>query len=52
MRRKKITIILEYDYNEGQIAPNEQIVARIRSKIMLGVDKAHEHVESITVEDY
>ncbi len=52
MRKKKITIIISYDYDNKQVVSNDKISYRIKSDLMKGTNPIHERIESVTVEDY
>lgn len=51
MKKKKITIIISYNYDNKQVVSNDKISYRIKSDLMKGTDPRHERIESITVED-
>ncbi len=51
MKKKKITIIISYDYDDAHTVSNERIAERIRHDLMKGSDPRHEKIESVTVED-
>lgn len=50
-RKKKITVILSYDYPENPVASNHRIATRIEDSLRRGLDRKHETIEDITVED-
>lgn len=51
MKKKKITIIISYDYDDRNTVSNDRIADRIKKDLLKGSDPKHEKIESITVED-
>lgn len=51
MKKKKITIIISYDYEEKNTISNEQIADRVKKDLLKGSNPQHEKIESVTVED-
>lgn len=51
MKKKKITIIISYDYEDKNTVSNERIADRIKSDLLKGSDPQHEKIESVKVED-
>ncbi|MFK2761561.1 hypothetical protein ACIXWV_13950 [Bacteroides fragilis] len=51
MKKKKITIIISYDYEDKNTVSNDRIAERIKSDLLKGSNPVHERIESIVVED-
>lgn len=51
MKKKKITIIMSYDYDDKNIFANEKIAEKIKRDLLKGSNPAHEKIESVIVED-
>lgn len=51
MKKKKITIVISYDYEDKNTVSNDQIADRIKNDLLKGSTPHHEKIESITVED-
>lgn len=52
MRKKKITIVISYDYEDKNIISNEKIAERIKRDLLKGSNPAHEKIENIIIEDF
>lgn len=51
MKKKKITIIISYDYDEKNTVSNDKVAERIKSDLLKGSDIKHERIESVIVSD-
>ena len=51
MKKKKITIILAYDYGDEPIRSNASIAEKIKKQLSLKLNSGNEIIESIKVED-
>ena len=51
MRKKKVTVIISYDYEEGCTVSNSRVAGRIMRDLVRGSDPRHEKIESVIVED-
>lgn len=51
MKKKKITIIISYDYEDKNTVGNDRIADRVKKDLLKGSNPQHEKIESITVED-
>lgn len=51
MKKKKITIVISYDYDDRNTVSNDRIANRVKKDLLKGSDPNHEKIESITVED-
>lgn len=51
MKKKKITIVISYDYEDKNTFSNDRIAERIKNDLLKGRNPKHEKIESITVED-
>nr|UWG88844.1 MAG: hypothetical protein [Bacteriophage sp.] len=51
MKKKKITIIISYDYEDKNIVSNDRIANRVKNDLLKGSNPQHEKLESVTVED-
>ena len=51
MKKKKITIVISYDYEDKNTASNDRIAERIKRDLLKGSNLVHERIESIVVED-
>lgn len=51
MKKKKVTVIISYDYEEGCTVCNERIAERIKYDLVKGSNQQHEKIESVIVED-
>lgn len=51
MKKKKITIVISYDYEDKNTVSNNRIAERIKSDLLKGSNPIHEKIESILVED-
>lgn len=51
MKKKKITVIISYDYEDKNTVCNDRIADRIKFDLLKGSNPQHEKIESITVED-
>lgn len=51
MNKKKVTVIISYDYDKDCTASNERVAERIKRGLIKGCDPWHEKVESVVVED-
>lgn len=52
MKRKKVTIIVSYDYEDKNTVCNSRIADRIKRDLLRGTDTNHEKIESVVVEDF
>jgi hypothetical protein len=51
MKKKKVTVIISYDYEDGCTTSNKRIAERIKHDLIKGGDPRHEKIESVIVED-
>jgi len=51
MKKKKITIIISYDWDSANTVCNEKIAERIKRSLLKGGDPVHEKIVSVVVED-
>lgn len=51
MKKKKVTVIISYDYDDAHTVGNDRIANRIKSDLTKGSDPRHEKIECVTVED-
>ena len=51
MKKKKITIIVAYNYDDKHIYSNEIIAERIKKELSVNLNNRQEVIESIQVED-
>ena len=51
MKKKKLTIVLSYDYEDRNTVSNDRITDRVKNDLLKGSNPKHEKIESITVED-
>lgn len=51
MKKKKITIIISYDYDDKNVFSNEKIAEKIKRDLIKGSNPNHEKIESVVVED-
>lgn len=51
MKKKKITIVISYDYEDRNTVSNDRIADRMKIDLLKGSNPQHEKIESITVED-
>ena len=51
MKKKKITIIISYEYEDMIIVSNDRVADRIKNDLLKGSNPQHEKIESVTVED-
>lgn len=51
MKKKKITIIMSYDYDDKKVFSNEKIAEKIKRDLLKGSNPSHEKIESVIVED-
>lgn len=50
-KKKKITIIISYDYEDKNTVSNDRIADRVKNDLLKGSNPNHEKIESVTVED-
>lgn len=51
MKKKKITIVISYDYEDKNTISNDRIADRVKYDLLKGSNSQHEKIESVTVED-
>lgn len=51
MKKKKITIIISYDYEDRNTVSNDRNADRVKNDLLKGSNPQHEKIEFITVED-
>ncbi len=51
MKKKKITIIIAYNYNDKNVFSNEIIAERLKKQLSVNLNDKQEFIESIKVED-
>ena len=51
MRKKKVTVIISYDYEDGCTVSNSWVADRIMRALVRGSAPSHEKIESVIVED-
>lgn len=51
MKKKKITIIISYDYENKDVFINQKIAQKIKQDLLKGINPVHERIESVKVED-
>lgn len=51
MKKKKVTVIISYNYDRGCTVSNSRIADRIMRDLVKGTDPNHERIESVIVED-
>lgn len=51
MKKKKITIIISYDYDKKDVFVNQKIAEKIKRDLLRGINPTHEVIESVIVED-
>ena len=51
MKKKKVTIIISYDYDNKDVFENQKIAEKIKRDLLYGINPIHETIESIIVED-
>lgn len=51
MKKKKIIIVISYDYEDKNTVSNDRIADRVKNDLLKGSNPKHEKIESVTVED-
>lgn len=51
MKKKKVTIIISYDYDNKDVFINQEIAEKIKRDLLRGINPIHEAIESVIVED-
>ena len=51
MKKKKISIVISYDYEDKNTISNDRIADRVKYDLLKGSNSQHEKIESVTVED-
>ena len=51
MKKKKIIIVISYDYEDKNTVNNDRIADRVKNELLKGSNPKHEKIESVTVED-
>ena len=51
MKKKKIIIVISYDYEDKNTVSNDRIADRVKNELLKGSNPKHEKIESVTVED-
>ncbi|WP_394706837.1 hypothetical protein [uncultured Bacteroides sp.] len=51
MKKKKITIIVAYNYDDKHVYNNEIIAVRLKKELSVNLNDRQEIIESIKVED-
>jgi len=51
MKKKKITIIVAYNYDNKHVYSNEKIAEKIKKELSVNLNDRQEIIESIKVED-
>lgn len=51
MKKKKVTIIISYDYDNKDVSINQEIAEKIKRDLLRGINPIHEAIESVIVED-
>ena len=51
MKKKKITIVISYVYEDKNTISNDRIADRVKYDLLKGSNSQHEKIESVTVED-
>lgn len=51
MKKKRVTVIISYEYEDGCTVSNERIAERIKHDLVKGSNPLHEKIESVTVKD-
>lgn len=51
MKKKKVTIVISYNYDDNNVFLNEKIAEKIKRDLIRGSNPYHEKIESVLVED-